>query len=286
MWFGDDAAVLRSPPPGWDLVLCSDTVVAGVHVDLDHLEVADLGWRAVATTISDLAAMGARGRSCVVSVSVPAPVSLEEVMEGALEASLAASCPIVGGDSTASPTATVSCAALGEVPVGTAVGRSGASPGDRLFVTGTLGASAAGLRHLREQSDLSSDLSSELVERHRRPRPLLAAGWVAREAGANAMIDISDGLGLDLDRLCSSSGVGVRLDLVPVAAGASEEEALGGGDDYELLIAVPPRIDLAAAFDAAGVEQPILIGELVEDSEVRLLRGDRFVPAGYQHPLS
>ena len=285
MWFGDDAAVLTSPPPGWDLVLCSDTVVAGVHVDLDHLGAADLGWRAVATTISDLAAMGARGRSCVVSVSVPASVSLEEVMEGALEASLDASCPIVGGDSTASPTATVSCAALGEVPVGTAVGRSGASPGDRLFVTGTLGASAAGLRHLREQSDLSSDLSSELVERHRRPRPLLAAGWVAREAGANAMIDISDGLGLDLDRLCSSSGVGVRLDHVPVAQGASEEEALGGGDDYELLIAVPPRIDLAAAFDAAGVEQPILIGELVEDSEVRLLRGDRFVPAGYQHPL-
>ena len=100
------------------------------------------------------------------------------------------------------------------------------------------------------------------------------------------MIDISDGLGLDLDRLCRASGVGVRLDHVPVAQGASEEEALGGGDDYELLVAAPPHVDLSAAFDGAGLAQPILIGELVHDHEVRLFRGDRFDTAGYQHPLS
>lgn len=280
-WFGDDAAVLASPPAGWDLVLCSDAVVGGIHVDLDYLAPGDLGWRAVATTVSDLAAMGARPRACVVSASLPTSMSLEEVMQGALEASIATGCPIVGGDSTSSPTPTVSCAAFGEVPSKTAVRRSGGRPGDRVFVTGVLGASAAGLRVIRS----GEGLTGSLARRHRRPTPLLEAGWVAREIGATAMIDISDGLGVDLDRLCRASQVGVTLDAVPTADGATSDEALGGGDDYELLIAVPADVDLLTAFDAASLPHPIAIGTLIADEQTRLLRGVSFEPSGYRHPM-
>lgn len=280
-WFGDDAAVLASPPPGWDLVLCSDTAVAGVHLDLDQFEPEDLGWRAVATTLSDLAAMGARPRACVVSVSLPSAVPIEAVMKGARDAANMTGCAIVGGDSTSSSRATVSCSALGEVPKSTAVLRSGASPQDQLYVTGPLGGSAAGLRHVAAGLEEAADL----VERYRRPVPLLAAGWAAREAGVTAMIDVSDGLGLDLDRLCRASHVGVELDTVPVASGATFDEALGGGDDYELLVAVPPGTDLVEYFDRAGIAPPLKVGRFVGAVECRLLQGQPFEPLGYQHPL-
>ena len=231
-WFGDDAAVLI-PPPDVDVVLCTDA--------------------AVAATVSDLAAMGADPWRLVLSVSSHAGVDIDQVVAGAVAAAEESACPIVGGDVTSSSTCVVVAAATGLVPSGRAVGRDGAAAGDVLFVTGPLGGSAAGLRLLR------AGASGSAVERHRRPRPLLRAGRFAREAGATAMIDVSDGLGLDLARLALASGVGVALRDVPVAAGATLEEALGGGEDYELVVCTPNPEVLRATFDREGCPEPIEI---------------------------
>ena len=274
-WFGDDAAVLI-PPPDVDVVLCTDAAVEGVHADMAHLDAFDLGWRAVAATVSDLAAMGADPWRLVLSVSSHAGVDIDQVVAGAVAAAEESACPIVGGDVTSSSTCVVVAAATGLVPSGRAVGRDGAAAGDVLFVTGPLGGSAAGLRLLR------AGASGSAVERHRRPRPLLRAGRFAREAGATAMIDVSDGLGLDLARLALASGVGVALRDVPVAAGATLEEALGGGEDYELVVCTPNPEVLRATFDREGCPEPIEIGVVTAGSE-RTLRGQPLDDAGFAH---
>ena len=276
-WFGDDAAVLV-PPPGVDVVLCTDAAVEGVHADMEHLDAFDLGWRAVAATVSDLAAMGADPWRLVLSVSTHAGVDVDQVVAGAVAAAEAAGCPIVGGDVTSSPTCVVVAAATGLVPTGQAVGRDGANAGDVLFVTGPLGGSAAGLRLLRARR------SGSAVDRHRRPRPLLVAGRLAREAGASAMIDVSDGLGLDLARLAKASGVGVALEVVPVAAGATHEEALGGGEDYELVVSTPDPDGLRRALARGGCPEPIEIGVVTVGPE-RTLLGSPLDDAGFAHDV-
>jgi len=277
-WFGDDAAVVV-PPPGWAVVLCTDAAVEGVHADMEHLDGVDLGWRAVATTVSDLAAMGADPWRLVLSVSSHPGVPVDDVMAGAVAAAEECGCAIVGGDVTSSATCVVVATATGLVPLGTDVGRDGAVPGDALFLTGALGGSAAGLRLLRAGG------GGALVERHRRPRPLLVAGRVAREAGATAMIDVSDGLGLDLARLARSSGVGADLAEVPVEEGATLEEALGGGEDYELLIATADPDMLREAFATAGLPAPIEIGIVTAGSD-RTLGGEPLEEVGFSHDVS
>lgn len=278
-WFGDDAAVLE-PPAGTDVVLCTDAAVEGVHADLSLLSPADLGWRAVAATVSDLAAMGAAPWRLVLSVSSHAGVPVVEVMAGAVEAAEEFDCPIVGGDVTSSATAVVVAAAMGLVDHGCAVGRDGAQPGDEIYVTGPLGASAAGLRMLR------SGQNHPTITAHLRPRPLLDAGQAARAAGATAMIDVSDGIGLDLTRLADASGVGVELDELPVAEGATEDEALGGGEDYELVICTAGGPGLIAKFAEAGLLEPIRIGTVHADPKVRTLRGETLEAAGFSHDLA
>lgn len=276
-WFGDDAAVLI-PPAGMDVVLCTDAAVEGVHADMAHLDAFDLGWRAVAATVSDLAAMGADPWRLVLSVSTHAGVEVDGIVAGAVAAAEESSCPIVGGDVTSSATCVVVAAATGLVPTGMAVGRDGARPGDALFVTGPLGGSAAGLRLLR------SGAEGIAIERHRRPRPLLLAGRLAREAGATAMIDVSDGLGLDLARLAGASGVGVALESVPVAEGATEVEALGGGEDYELVISTPDPQVLREAFERGGCPAPMEIGVVTSDLE-RTLNGLALDASGFAHDV-
>lgn len=277
-WFGDDAAVLE-PPPSTDVVLCTDAAVEGVHADMAHLGAFDLGWRAVVATISDLAAMGADPWRLVLSVSTHAGVGVDEIVAGAKAAAEELGCPIVGGDVTSSPAAVVVAAAAGLVPHGEAVGRDGGRPGDLLFVTGPLGASAAGLRLLRAGEQGSS------IEAHRRPMARLDAGRAARLGGATAMIDVSDGLSLDLWRLAESSALGFAIDRVPVAAEADEAEALGGGEDYELIVAAKDAERLRSSFERAGLAAPIEIGRLVEDATVRTLRGAQLEISGYGHAL-
>jgi thiamine-monophosphate kinase len=149
-----------------------------------------------------------------------------------------------------------------------------------LFVTGPLGASAAGLEVLRSRR--AGD-APELAAAHRRPQARIEEGQAARHGGATAMIDLSDGLAIDLDRVAVASGVGLALTDVPVAQGATAEQALGGGEDYELAFSAPDPEAVAAAFHAAGLRAPVRIGSCTSDPEERQLDGARLQPAGWEH---
>jgi thiamine-monophosphate kinase len=251
VWLGDDAAVVR--PPAGMLLLAVDPMVQGVH----FLEpTADVGWKAVLRNVSDIAAMGGRPLHALVSLVVPAGIDVSALVDG-LEAATEL-VPIVGGDTASGSTLVVTVAITGTVD-GEPVLRSGARPGDTLFVTGPLGG------------------------RPPRPPVRVAEGTAARVGGATAMLDVSDGLAIDLRRLADASGVGVAVDAVPVAEGASWDDAVGAGDDYELLFSAPDPDRVLAAFAAAGLERPIDLGMCTTDPTERRL-GDGLLPEeGWQH---
>jgi len=276
---GDDAAVLA--PFVGQAVISTDVAVLGVHLDPELFPLEDLGFKAVAAAVSDLAAMGARVRGAVVAVTAPPGTDLEELHRGMADASIVTNCPIVGGDLAQGRDVSVAVTVVGECPGRGAVYRSGAKVGDEILVTGQLGRSAAGLRRRRD----GASLSDELVVAHRRPWPRLAEGMAARGAGAHAMMDLSDGLGLDLHRLCDASNVGFALFDVPVAAGATLEEAIAGGEDYELLITTDDAARLRLVFLDRGLREPITIGTVVADRSSRTLRGEFFERRGWQHQL-
>jgi len=286
-WVGDDVAVV--PGPTGSLLLAADAVVAGVHADVDLVGLDDLGWKALVANVSDIAAVGGRPTHALVTVAGPlSELDIDLLYDGLIPAADAYSCPIVGGDLSSAPSLVVTVAVAGdggpaEPPP---VLRSGAVPGDTLFVTGPLGSSAAGLALL--QADLAAE-APDLVLAHRRPRARLAEGAAARAAGASAMIDVSDGLATDVRHLAEASGVGVVLDHIPVAIGVPrisdepEDLALGGGEDYELLFAAPDVARMEAAFDAAGLGKPIRIGRCTADPAERRLRDGELPVLGWEH---
>jgi thiamine-monophosphate kinase len=284
VWIGDDAAVLSwGPGP---LLLTTDSVVAGVHADLDLVGLDDLGWKALSVAVSDIAAMGGRPRHAVVAIGVPAGSAPGPLIEGLLDAAAAWHCPIVGGDLSGAPVVLVAVAVTGALEEGSApaVRRSGASTGDHLFVTGALGSSAAGLRRLRsaEAATRGEFADDPLVRAHRRPRARVDEGWTARRAGASAMMDVSDGLSIDLHRLADASGVGFAL---PLAEGATLAEALGGGEDYELIIATPDAPALEAAFAGADLPAPQRIGTVTADPGQRVLGDQPLARLGWEHRI-
>jgi len=282
----DDAGVLELPAGG-SLVVSVDSVVEGVHVDLAFCRPSDIGWKALMRALSDLAAMGASPLGALIALCVPAGTGEGElalgVMRGVAEASAASGCAVVGGDVSSAGELMVAVTVLGtaEGDAGV-VSRSGAGTGDALLVTGPCGGSAAGLRELRAGVEGADGRLA-----YRRPVARLTEGTVARRCGARAMIDVSDGLALDLHRLADASGVGFVLDGVPVAAGATLDEALGGGDDYELVIALAEAdVDaLERAFDSAGLSEPLRIGAAVSDPDLRLLGTSELDRLGWQHRL-
>jgi thiamine-monophosphate kinase len=289
IWIGDDAAVLGRP--AGRLVLATDAVVEGVHVDLDLVAPSDAGWKSMAAALSDVGAVGARPSHALVTLAVPPGIAVAGVIEGVAEASAEWQCPVVGGDLTASSVLVISVAVAGvlegERPP---VSRAGARPGDWLALTGPLGSSSAGLRALRDGAAGSPATAAGMavasaIRSHRRPRARLAEGLAAREAGASAMIDVSDGLAIDLHRLADASGVGFELDRVPVVEGATTLDALGGGEDYELVIATPAPESLSQAFNAAGLRSPVVIGRCVEDPARRVLRGEMLEAMGWEHRI-
>lgn len=276
---GDDAAVLA--PFVGEALISTDVAVFGIDLDEELFPLEDLGFKAVASAVSDLAAMGGRPRGAVVAVSSPVGTDLEELHRGIADAAAMTNCPIVGGDLTRARDVSVAVTVFGECPGRGAVLRSGARPGDELLVTGPLGRSAAGLRRRRE----GAPLEDELVVAHRRPWPRLSEGIAARSAGASAMMDLSDGIGLDLHRLADASRVGFELDDIPVARGATVEEAVSGGEDYELLIATGDADRLRMIFLDRGLRAPLTIGRVVGDVAVRTWRGAPFERKGWQHQL-
>lgn len=244
---GDDAAIVD--PPDGPLLLAADAVVAGVHTPAG-LPLEDLGWKAVVVNVSDIAAMGGRPLHLLVTVAAPPGTDLDRLFDGVAEAAQAYLCPVVGGDLTSGETLVVSVAVTGTVD-GTPVTRSGASPGEVIYVTGPLGAAAA------------SGWT-------RRPLARVAEGVDARGAGATAMIDVSDGLVADLGHIADESGVGFALEDVPVAPGATVEQALTGGEDYELVFTAP----------ASLVPVGLRIGACTADPAERTLAGRALPTAG------
>lgn len=287
-WLGDDMAVVHCPDAPW-LLLSADAVVAGVHADLALTTVADLGWKAVVANLSDVAAMGGRPGYALVTVAGPAGTDLDGLYDGITAAADTYRCPVVGGDLSSAPVLVVTVAVTATVD-GVAVSRDGARPGDGIWLTGPLGASAAGLRLLRAgapaEPDRADDLdrvttAAALRAAHARPVPRLAEGTAARIAGASAMIDVSDGLAADLGHIADASGVGYELGSVPVAAGATLEEAVGGGEDYQLVFCAPDDVAVGDAF--AGLEPPTRIGTVVADRARRTLQGRPLRVAGWEH---
>ena len=279
----DDAATL-GVPGGGPLVASVDSVVEGVHVDLSVCSPDDVGWKALMGALSDLAAMGAAPLGALVALCVPGGSGRGDtalgVMAGVAEAAAASGCPVVGGDVSEAAQLMVAVTVLGTVGGGgEPVARTGASAGDVVLVTGPCGGSAAGLRELRTGASGGAA--------YRRPVARLREGEVARLSGAHAMIDVSDGLALDLHRLADSSGVGFRLDDVPVTPGATLEEALGGGEDYELLITVAESVveEMCDAFAASGLRRPIPIGLMDREPTTRTLGTQDLERLGWQHHL-
>jgi thiamine-monophosphate kinase len=263
---GDDAALVEMGPHLG--VLTADLLVESVHFDRDTTSPRDLGYKCVAVNVSDVAAMGGSPRYGLVSLGLPPatePAWVVDLYGGMLEATSEYAMSIVGGDVSRSDRLVVSMAILGHVARGTAVKRSGARPGDRLVVTGALGAAVGGLRLAKAPpgevvAAVGTDWGRELLRALFRPLARVGEGQVLALEGATAMIDVSDGLALDLSRLCRESLVGARVELakVPVAPELLElarslpvdplDLALTGGEDYELLATVRPgALEEAAA---------------------------------------
>ncbi len=256
---------MLAPTPGHKLVVTTDVLVEGLDFTAELSEPEDWGWKAVVANLSDLAAMGAEARWLVIALTVPDPTpvpTLERVYAGVGQACRAYGAALVGGDISAGPALSLAVTALGEAE--RPVLRSGARPGDRLAVTGPLGAAAAGLGLLQRGDQAARDLLGRfpgLAAAHRRPEPALAMGLALARAGATAMIDVSDGLAGDALHLAEASGVGVEVHdaAVPLAAGVAEaaallgrdplELALGGGEDFVLAAALPRTADLGGVLD-------------------------------------
>jgi thiamine-monophosphate kinase len=295
---GDDAAAVRV---GSETVLATaDLLLEGVHFEIGLSSPADVGWKALAVNLSDVAAMGGAPRFALVSLGAPAATpsaTLEEIYGGLDECARAFGVAVVGGDTVRSDRLIVSVAVVGSPGESGIVTRSGALPGEGVCVTGTVGGAAAGLALLRDASN--DEQAAALLEKypslataHRRPSPRIREGLAAARAGATAMIDLSDGLGRDVGHICDASGAGVRLNAgsVRLTDGVAETAAwagvdplsfaLGGGDDYELVMAIPAdrSEELRRAF---GPTPSSVIGEFTAGPDAVLDRGD-----GLVEPLS
>ena len=254
---GDDCAVLE-PRPGAALLATTDLLVEDVHFRRRWAEPADIGWKSIAVNLSDIAAMGGRPRWALVALACPEGTSAAEIeafYEGALALARAHDVTIVGGDTSGSPAGWIVNVTL----LGDAVQprlRSTARGGDTVAVTGALGRSAAGLAVLERESPPDGVGAAHLAEvtaAHLRPRARVREGeWLAGAGGVTAMMDLSDGLGIDLPRLLAESGAGAAVDVdrlpidaatraVAAALGADPTAwATGGGEDYELLLTCEP----------------------------------------------
>ena len=246
---GDDAA-LWSPTAGYKTVLTCDWFLEGSHFLRGKHPADAVGWKCLARAVSDIAAMGGKPRCYLLSLALPAGLSakwLSEFLNGLARASRALGCQLAGGDTTRNATVLITITVVGEVHLKHAILRSGAKPGDAIFVSGTLGQAELGLRQLRRRHGMARP-SNAALRKHLYPEPRLALGqWLAEKRIATAMMDLSDGLSTDLSRLCGASGVGACIDAnsLPLTSLAAAREArrlaLHGGDDYELLFTVSKR---------------------------------------------
>ena len=247
---GDDAALI-SAPPGHEVILTTDMSIEGVHFTPTLHPATAVGHRALARSLSDIAAMGGTPRYALISLAVSQRTKrawLEGFFDGLFALARRFSVVVIGGD-TAVVTGPVASDVVvaGVVPRGRALRRSGAKPGDRIFVSGRLGMAALGLRLLTSRSRIRNSVERAALRAHLFPQPQCALGrFLSERRLATAMMDLSDGLSIDLRRLCDASGVGANLfaDQIPSPPVPDAEDALGlalhGGEDYQLLFTVSP----------------------------------------------
>ena len=279
---GDDCALLR-PAPNEEFAVTTDLSIAGRHFRLDWHPAESVGHRALARGLSDLAAMGARPVAAFLSLALPKDLVqiskarsarepwIDRFLDGFLSLAQAYSVPLAGGDLAESTLAVADVVLTGAVTQGAALLRSGARPGDLIYVTGSLGGAAVGYATLAQlAAALKRDRSRPRLKKlphippqsmavlspHLYPRPRVAQGlWLARNAVATAAIDLSDGLSTDLAHLCAESGVAAELvaAALPVAAGANAAQVLHGGEDYELLFTAPPAARVPGSIEGVRV---------------------------------
>ncbi len=308
---GDDAAVIR-PTDGKDLITCCDLMVEGVHFRTNWGPPRLLGRKALAVNLSDVAAMGGVPKFAMLSIAFTHNCSSEfvdELFEGVFELADESGVSIIGGDTSSSTDSLfIDVSVIGECQSGQAVTRRGARIGDRIYLSGSLGALALGLKLLEDgfrlsNSQAAADPSRQAVLKHLAPEPRLKLGRVIGDEGlAHAMIDISDGLSTDLWHILAESDMGaiIRADAIPIAecvrsigAKGSDtdhlELALNGGEEYELLFTAPPenhrRIRTLAESHGLSVT---VIGDIVALKRLQLDRNgaiEWLQPCGHQHKI-
>jgi thiamine-monophosphate kinase len=317
---GDDAAVFRHSG-ATDLIACCDLMAEGVHFRREWASAEMIGRKALAVTLSDVAAMGGAARFAMASLALPSalPVGfIEELLEGLFAMADRSGVSIIGGDTSSSlDSLFIDTSVIGECAVGRAIKRSGAKAGDYLYVTGALGASMLGLslleRGVRLESDshinstllnstpLNLSAEKEALLKHLAPEPRLKIGQAIGERRlATAMIDISDGLSADLRHVLDESGCGAIIvaDAIPIAEcarsiAASDKQidtlrlALDSGEEYELLFAASPECGGKIIELSNELETPITkIGRIVAGNQMQLERDgalEPFLPSGYEH---
>jgi thiamine-monophosphate kinase len=300
---GDDAAIVV---PGGATATSVDAIVEGVHFRREEAGLRLVGRKAMATALSDLAAMGAEAGEAYVVLGAPADLGEDDflaLLDGLLELAAETGTTLAGGDVTRSPVLTLAVTVVGHAPTPEQlVTRGGARPGDLLAVTGELGAAAAG-RLLLDDPSLAAAVPESTAERLRArqldPIPRLRSGRALAAVGARAMIDLSDGLAGDAAHLARAGGVALRIDAdaLPLAQGVAEvaaaagrdplELAVAGGEDYELLVALPADrlAEASSALAETGEAALTRIGQAEEGEgvEIRLPGGELLERRGYDH---
>jgi thiamine-monophosphate kinase len=296
---GDDAAVWQ-PRRNQRSVITTDALVEGVHFTRTAMSAGEVGHRALAASLSDVAAMGARPVLATVALGLPPGCEPDWVLalyDGLAALARRSRCAIAGGDLTRAPAVVLALTVIGEVRASNLKRRESARPGDVVALTGPLGASRAGLFVALERPDLAGEpAGAGALAAYRTPEPRLREGrWLGASRHVRAMIDTSDGLSTDLARLCAASGVGATVETIPVAAAARalaaqagadpERWALDGGEDFELLVAIERRAfrHLAARFASQFGRELLAVGRITGGAGLRLANGEPILPAGWDH---
>jgi thiamine-monophosphate kinase len=294
---GDDAA-LWQPSRSHRSAISTDMLVEGVDFTRDAMSVRDVGWRAMAANVSDLAAMGAKPVLATVALGFPESTTLDEIVElyrGIAECAAGAKLVVAGGDLSRAATLTVAITVVGEVRPSNVKTRAGGRPGDVVAVTGPLGAARAGLELTRNPKLIDGYLRDEALNAFRRPAPRDGEGrFLGASRNVTAMIDCSDGLSTDLTRLAAASGCGAVVESVPLARSARvvaqacgedpERFGLAGGEDFELIAAIRPRAfpHLAARYAARFKRELLRVGVLRAEPGV-VWKDAALKPSGWDH---
>lgn len=282
---GDDAALL-SPRSGYETILTCDWFLEGTHFLRDKHSADSVGWKCLARAVSDIAAMGGEPRCFLLSLALPETHTrrwLDEFLGGLCRAARQFKCPLAGGDTTRRDQILMNVTVVGEARSGRALLRSGARPGDIIYVSGRLGQAELGLRRLESMRRIAK--GDAMLRKHLYPEPRIALGrWLSHYGTATSMMDLSDGLSTDLPRLCAASGVGARLEASSIPTASNPQRfgvknvdaldlALNGGDDYELLFTVRPSKTnrVPRAFQGVALTA---IGEIERDRRLSVVQLD------------